>query len=213
MSTSALSASKEVQTDAPALPEDAPIPEPIITTARLGLRPYHLQDVASMALHADNLVIARYMNLSFPSPYTLESAKTWIEMNPPSPHLCQFGIYELPSPEIVIGSIGLKPGADVKSHTAEVGFWVGEKFWGKGYTTEALEAITKWTFESYVGKDGQMIKKLWGDIFAGNVASMRCFEKCGYSREGIMKGHAEKHGEVSDTHIFGLTKADWEARQ
>ncbi|KAF1920609.1 acyl-CoA N-acyltransferase [Ampelomyces quisqualis] len=213
MATSAQSAAKEAQIEAPTLSEDAPIPEPIVTTARLGLRPYHLQDVTSMALNADNPAIAKYMSLAFPSPYTLESAKTWIIMNPPSPHVCQFGIYELSSPGTVIGSIGLKLGADVNSHTAEIGYWIGERYCGKGYTTEALGAMTKWAFESYEGKDGQRMRRLWGGVFAGNVASMRCFEKCGYPHEGVMKGHAEKHGEVMDMHVFGLTKADWEARK
>jgi ribosomal-protein-alanine N-acetyltransferase len=189
-----------------------PIPESILTTTRLIVRPYHAQDAPYMNLNANNAVIAKYMPLTFPHPYTIESAHSWIAMNTPLPHQTNFGIFEASSSEVLIGSIGLKLGSDVSSHTAEVGFWIGEKYWGKGYMTEALGAFTKWSFESWEGKDGQKLRRLWAKVFTGNDGSMRCFEKCGYAKEGVLIGHCEKHGEVMDLHLFGLTKVAWEAR-
>lgn len=105
----------------------------------------------------------------------------------------------------------MKPGADVQSHTAEVGYWLGEPYWGKGLVTEALEALTKWVFmERQV--DGVKTTRLWSVVWHENVGSMRCLEKCGYRPEGVFKGHAVKHGKIFDVHVFGLTKADWEIR-
>jgi ribosomal-protein-alanine N-acetyltransferase len=201
----------EAQLEASDAPANIPIPSPIITTTRLIVRPMHLQDAPSMSLSANDPLITKYMRLTFPDPYTLQSAEGWINMNLALPYQDAFAVCERSSPDVVIGGIGLKPGADVSAHTGEVGFWIGKSHWGKGYTTEVLESFTKWSFQTYE-KDGQRIRRLWACVFSGNVASMRCFEKCGYAKEGVMKGHCEKHGQVYDQHLFGLTKADWEKR-
>ncbi|KAH7393912.1 acyl-CoA N-acyltransferase [Phaeosphaeria sp. MPI-PUGE-AT-0046c] len=192
---------------------DAPIPKPILSTARLIIRPYHLQDAASMSLNGNSAAVAKYMHLTFPHPYTIEAGEVWVRMNIASPKPSHFAICEASSPDTAIGSIGLKLGNDTASHTAELGFWIGEKYWGKGYMTEAIAPFTEWAFETFEGKDGQRLRRLFSEVWSGNGASMRCFEKCGYAPEGIMKGHAEKNGEVMDVHLFGLTKADWEAKK
>lgn len=190
---------------------DSPIPEPILTTPRLLIRPMHPQDSHSAAEQANNPNISKFMSLAFPYPYTLAAAETWINMNIGKTRRDHFVMCERDAPKTVIGGIGLKPGADVMAHTAEVGFWIGEAYWGKGYMTEALEGLTKWAFmERYA--DGVKTTRLWGGVYSGNGASMRCFEKCGYRPEGVLKGHCEKNGEVFDLHQFGLTKADWGAR-
>jgi ribosomal-protein-alanine N-acetyltransferase len=192
---------------------DVPLPQPILATTRLIVRPMYLKDAPSMSLNGDSPAITKYMSLSFPSPYTLDQAKSWIALNIGRSQQTDFVICEATSPDTPIGGIGLKLGSDISSHTAELGFWVGEKYWGKGYTTEVLEGFTTWSFESWEGKNGQRLRKLWGKVFDGNMASMRCFEKCGYIREGVLRGHVEKHGEIMDMHMFGLTKVDWQARQ
>jgi ribosomal-protein-alanine N-acetyltransferase len=175
------------------------------------IRPMRLEDAPSMSLHANDPLIAKYMRSTFPSPYTLSDAETWINMNLGLPYQHHFVICERSSPDVVIGGIGLKLGMDVYAHTAEVGFWVGKSYWGRGYTTEALEAFTEWSFKSYEN-NGKRLTKLYAGVFSGNVASMRCFEKGGYALEGVLKGHVEKHGEVRNEHIFGMTKSDWEKR-
>ncbi|KAL6709448.1 hypothetical protein ACN47E_001383 [Coniothyrium glycines] len=186
-------------------------PQSILTSRRLLVRPMRPQDSHSLAQYANNPRVSKYMSLSFPSPYTLVAAEDWISMNLKRPEQDNFVICEKSSPEIVIGGIGLKPGADVKAHTAEVGFWIGEPFWGQGLTTEALEAFTNWVFLQRHVK-GTQTTRLCGDVFSGNFASMRCFEKCGYVSEGVLKGHCEKDGKVHDLHQYGILKKDWTKR-
>jgi ribosomal-protein-alanine N-acetyltransferase len=171
----------------------------------------HLPDAPSMSLNANNPLVAKNMSLAFPSPYTLSSAETWVNMNTALPYQEAFVICERTAPHVVIGGIGLKAGSDVNAHTGEVGYWIGQAYWGKGYMTEVLEGFTRWVFESW-NRNGQPLRRIWGCAYSTNPASMRCFEKCGYAREGVMKGHCEKHGEVMDMHLFGLTKLDWEKR-
>ncbi|KAF9701649.1 hypothetical protein EKO04_000732 [Ascochyta lentis] len=193
----------------------SPIPQPIFTTPRLLVRPLHPQDAPSMAQHGNNLNVTKYMSLGFPSPYTLESAQGWITMNQTAP-IYNWGICLASAPETVIGGIGMKPGADVQGHAAEAGFWIGEAFWGKGLTSEVLAALTEWCFtaeEAKLAVGGRRWSRLFGTVFAGNVGSMRCFEKCGYGKEGVLKGAVEKNGAASDLHVFGLVKGDWEAKR
>lgn len=163
-----------------------------------------------MVLHANSPLVARYMSLRFPHPYTHSDATTWIELNRTAP-IDNWGIYQSCAPEVQIGGTGIKPGSDVNAHTAEIGFWIGEAYWGKGYTTEMLEGFTAWLFSPEQQERG--LRRLWGNVFEGNVASMRCFEKCGYEKEGVLKGHCEKGGVVLDVHIFGLVKGDWERKK
>lgn len=193
--------------------EDAPVPKPMFTTSRLIVRRYHPKDAPSMNLHSNDVDVKKFMTLMFTNSSTLAHTERWIALNVSDPYPANFGIFEASSPDVAIGSIGLKPGSDVNSHTAEVGYWIGKPFWGKGYTTEALEAFTKWTFESWEGKDGQRLKKLWAGVFSGNDASMRCLQKCGYTKEGIQKDQCEKNGQLLDLHLYGLAKRDWESRR
>ncbi|KAH9880085.1 hypothetical protein J1614_002111 [Plenodomus biglobosus] len=192
-------------------PKTSPLPQPIITTNRLVIRALHSQDNYSMSLNANNPLIMKNMSNSFPEPYTLAAADTWIAINTVKLVQNDFGICDKSSPRVIIGGIGLKPGVDVSAHTGEVGFWIGQNYWGKGYATEALEAFTRWIFlNKEVGRP--RTTRLCGHVFGGNMASMRCFEKCGYTKEGTLKGHCEKQGETMDLHIFGLVKADWDVR-
>jgi RimJ/RimL family protein N-acetyltransferase len=147
------------------------------------------------------------MSLAFPSPYTLEAAQTWINLNL-TPPFTAYVIALSSSPSAVIGGIGFTVGKDVSSHTAELGYWIGTEFAGKGIMTEVLDAFIDWMFS----EKGE-IKRLCAQVFAPQKASMRCLEKCGFVAEGVMRGHAEKFGEVMDMHIFGLTKDDWEERK
>ena len=103
-------------------------------------------------------------------------------------------------------------------HAAEIGYWIGEEFWGRGLVTEVLVALAEWCFASeesrLAGKGaGRRWTRLWGGVFEGNKASMRCFEKCGFAREGVLRGAVEKNGEASDLYVFGLLKGDWEERR
>jgi [ribosomal protein S5]-alanine N-acetyltransferase len=188
----------EAKLEHSSLPADSPLPEPVFTTNRLLVRHMHPSDNHSMSASANSPLVAKFMSLAFPSPYTLESAETWIKMNLVKPQQDAYCICEKSSPDIVIGGIGHKLGADINSHTAEVGYWIGEKYWGKGYTTECLEAFTKWSFLEFARDNGTRLTRLWGGVLTGNGASMRCFEKCGYLPEGVLKGHCEKHGQTYD---------------
>ena len=77
-----------------------------------------------------------------------------------------------------VGGIGIELGADVFRRSAEIGYWLGEPFWGRGIATEALRAVTDYAFETFD------ICRLEAGVFDWNPASARVLEKAGYTLEG-----------------------------
>jgi RimJ/RimL family protein N-acetyltransferase len=181
------------------------------------MRTMHPQDAVSLQKACEPPSITKYMTLAFAYPYTLQHAETWVNLNL-TERLPNYIIVLPDDPQTAIGGIGLKPGSDVQSHTAEIGYWIGEPHWGKGYAAEALVGLTDWVFskqgEGYgVGEGQKGFSRLWAGVMGGNEASIKVLEKCGYAKEGVLKAHVEKHGVVMDEHVFGLTRADWEQRR
>ena len=95
-----------------------------------------------------------------------------------------------------IGGAGLLPMADVARFTAEVGYWFGEAWWGRGFATEALRRLTGYAFESF------QYERLEAWVFATNPASARVLEKAGYEREAILRRSAFKDGRFLDCHLY-----------
>ncbi|KAF2121916.1 acyl-CoA N-acyltransferase [Lophiotrema nucula] len=188
-----------------AVPADSPIPTPIVQTSRLILRAMHSPDAPTLQKLCAPFEITKYMSLAFAHPYTLQHAETWVAMQVANPGQA-YVICLKESPERVIGGIGIKPGSDVQAHCAEVGYWIGIPYWGKAYTTEALRAFTSYIYT----ERHDTYRRLFAGVFEGNDGSMKCLERCGYVKEGIFKGHVEKHGQTLDLHMFGLTRTDWE---
>ena len=72
-----------------------------------------------------------------------------------------------------IGGIGLRLGTDIFRRSAEIGYWLGEPFWGRGIATEAVGAVSQYAFESFD------LCRLEAGVFEWNPASMRVLEKAG----------------------------------
>ena len=77
-----------------------------------------------------------------------------------------------------VGGTGLELGTDVSRRSAEVGYWLGQPFWGRGIATEALRAVTDYAFTTLD------ICRLEAGVFDWNPASARVLEKAGYVLEG-----------------------------
>src|SRR4051794_34109438 len=105
--------------------------------AGLGFRTWRAHDVDALVRHADNRAI--WMNLTdrFPHPYTRADAEHWIELNHAVLTAPQSFAIELAGE--AIGGVGLARHGDVYVGTAEVGYWIAEPFWGRGFATAAAQ--------------------------------------------------------------------------
>ena len=96
----------------------------------------------------------------------------------------------------MVGVISLTPGHDVNRYSAEVGYFVGEQYWNRGYATESLMLV-----ENFAQFRHGLI---YTTVFDYNLASMRVLEKAGFKKEGIMKSSAVKDDKVINEHLYGL---------
>ena len=101
------------------------------------------------------------------------------------------------------GGIGVIPGADIERFSAEIGYWLGEPFWGRGIVSEALILISERAFERL------NLLRLFALAFAENAASTRVLEKAGYACEGVLKSGAVKHGRVYDQLLYARVNPAW----
>lgn len=165
-----------------------------IELGELGLRYWRHGDEDDVRRNADDAAVASQLRDRFPHPYTDADARQWVEQNVRYP-----GVHSLAITldDRVIGAIGAEYGFDIASRSAEVGYWLGVRWHGRGYATLALGAYC----EELV-RDGQIVR-LWAGVLEGNEASMRVLQKCGFECEGVMRKAAFKAGRLLDQHIFG----------
>lgn len=100
-----------------------------------------------------------------------------------------------------MGSIDMRPFEE--GFRGDMGLWIGEKFQGKGYATQAIAQILEYGFEKL------KMEKIEAQIFLGNASSRRVFEKNGFRLEGTTRKYSLKRGKYLDAWSMGITKEDF----
>jgi RimJ/RimL family protein N-acetyltransferase len=160
----------------------------------VSIRPWQPGDEQALCEIADNRRIWRNLANAFPHPYERAHADYWVEVANANPDAaCHFAV--LLGDEIT-GGVGFERLRDLRCRTAEIGYWIGEPFWGRGIATTALLAATAYAFDHYDFTRAQASVLDW------NPASCRVLEKAGYTLEGRLRASAFKDGEVCDQLIY-----------
>ena len=159
------------------------------------VRSWHSDDVASIVRHADNRKIWVNLRDRFPHPYTKADAENWIQSALSARPETSFAIDI--SGEAV-GGIGFDLRTDVERYSAEIGYWLGEQFWGQGICTSALKAVTPYAIGVY------NLNRIFAIPFSQNRASMRVLEKAGYARECLIHRSAFKDGCFVDQVLYSF---------
>ena len=168
-----------------------------LSTSRLKLRAWNKGDEKSLLMYANNRKVSINLRDRFPFPYTQKDALEWIELANQSSPLESFAI-ELDGH--AIGGIGLILGTDIFRCSAEVGYWLGEPYWGKGLMTDALTLITEYAFKNFD------LTRVWAGVFDWNPASAKVLEKAGYTFESRKKRSAIKDGKIVDELIYAVVR-------
>jgi len=162
------------------------------------IRSWEWRDAESLQRHANNRVVWRNLHDFFPSPYTMHDARRWLARCLSSNLETAFAI-EVDGE--CAGGIGFVLKEGPSSRSAEVGYWLGEKYWGRGIVSECTKAVSEYVFNEYPD-----ICRLYAQVFSWNEASMRVLEKAGYSRECVLRKAAVKAGEVIDLVQYALLR-------
>lgn len=172
-----------------------------ITLSQCTLRPWKESDAGSIQENANNPKIACFLRDAFPYPYTLKDAEKWIAFI--TKNTTAFS-RTIDVDGNAVGGIGIHFMSDVYAKNAEIGYWLGENYWGKGIVSTAVVAMVNYTFKNYD------INRVFAGIYHPNTASMRVLEKCGFKKEAILKKSVFKNGEYLDEHVYSLLREDWE---
>lgn len=170
-----------------------------LQTSLCTLRPWAANESADLVRHANNTKIARNLWDRFPDPYRRSDAAQVLAQHAGKPPLG--GAYAIVVEQRPVGTISVHPRVDVERLTGEIGYWLGEEYWGRGIATAAAAAVTDAVFAH------SELVRLYAPVFSWNPASMRVLEKVGYQREGILRRSVVKDGVVLDRVLFSRTRA------
>lgn len=172
---------------------------PVIKSKNFILRQFRMGDELSLRRNINNKNI--YKNTAtVPYPYTTKDAKFWVNRNlnlmkEKNPEVINFVIEK---DDEVSGSIGLM--SIERGHKAEIGYWLGEKYWGGGIMTRAVKLVTDYGFRNL------RLKRIYGHVFSFNLGSQKVLKKSGFKLEGILRKHDKKDGKFIDILVFGKIK-------
>jgi len=161
------------------------------------VRDWRKGDVSSLARYANNRKIWNNLRDAFPHPYAQEDAVIYISRALQKQPRTSFAIA---TKSEAIGSVGLMPGQDVHKLAAELGYWLGEPFWGKGIMTEAVKALSEYALNE-LG-----FCRIYAEPYTTNQASARVLEKSGFVLEGIMRSNVVKGDRVLDQFLYARVK-------
>jgi RimJ/RimL family protein N-acetyltransferase len=164
-----------------------------IALATCSVRSWREADAPSLAAHADNRAVWLNLRDRFPHPYRLAEARAFIRDAVVAVPETRFAISV---GDEAVGGIGFTLNHGVERVGAEIGYWLGEPFWGRGITTEALVAVTAFAVREHA------LTRVYAIPFEWNVASFRVLEKAGYVCEGRMRRSAIKDGRVVDQLLY-----------
>lgn len=172
---------------------------PVQLTERLVLRPPHEEDIDALAVLADNVKVAR-MLARLPYPYSREHAVDFIRLAA-SGAIGQLAYaITLADTGEFIGSITLH---DHKYGSGyEIGYWLGEPYWGKGYATEATTALIDLSFREL------SLEQIYISAQSRNEGSKRVIEKCGFRHTGSAIGYSGVDGDVP-VECYIMTRQQW----
>jgi RimJ/RimL family protein N-acetyltransferase len=164
-----------------------------------GIRSFEAADADAIVKYADNRNVSRGLRDMFPYPYTLKDAHEWLDLAMNQNPERNFAIA---SPEEVIGGIGVGLWEGERRISGEVGYWLGEPFWGRGIATRAVVAFTRFAFDSYD------LVRAFAEVFSNNPASARVLEKAGYRLVGHFHNAIIKEGRVQDLFVYERLRSD-----
>jgi len=170
----------------------------IIRSKSFILRPFRKGDEKSLIKNINNPTIARN-TLRIPYPYKLKDARWWINHNlklnrRKKKHEINFAI-EISGE--AVGGIGLEK---IWQHCAEIGYWLGEKYWRQRIMTKAVKLVTEYGFRKF------KLRRIYAFVFLFNKASAGVLKNAGFKYEGRLRKNTKKGTKFLDTLLFAKVK-------
>jgi [ribosomal protein S5]-alanine N-acetyltransferase len=167
---------------------------------RCRVRRWRMSDADALVRHANNIRVAQQLRDRFPHPYTRRHAIDFLRFSTSPSDPANLAI-EVDGE--AVGAVGYVAGTDVERYSAEIGYWLGEPYWGRGIVTEAVILVTGHVFQAL------NMLRLYALPFADNTGSMRVLEKAGYVREARLRSSSVKYGVPRDQWLYATINPAW----
>jgi len=167
----------------------------LLRLERCDVRSWRLSDAAIMAPYANNRSVWLNLRDGFPHPYAISDAEAFISM---ARRAAPETMFAIAVEDRAVGGVGYMLHTDVERVSAEIGYWLGEPFWGRGIATEALAAVTEHAIRCH------NLTRVYAVPYEWNLASCRVLEKAGFVREARMRRSAIKDGRIIDQFLYAF---------
>jgi ribosomal-protein-alanine N-acetyltransferase len=162
---------------------------------KINIRKLKLDDAPVIAQLIDNHRITDNLRDGIPSPYSEKDAIGFIERTKNTPS------FAITAEGDLVGVITLTIQQNIHRKNAEIGYWIGEPFWGKGIVSDAVKLICEYGFENID------IVRIYAGVFENNIASRKVLEKNGFHKDCIIKGGLIKNDILLDEYLYSLNKS------
>ena len=177
----------------------------ILKTNRLILRPWRDTDAESLYEYAKNPLIGPMAG--WPVHTSVENSRQIIRdiLSVDETYAVTIKGYDT-----AVGSIGLmigdKSNFDIDADEAEIGYWIGVPYWGRGYIPEAANEFLRYAFNELD------ISTIWCGYFDENVKSKRVNEKCGFKYHHTEEKEMPLINETKTLNVTCITKREWQGK-
>lgn len=177
---------------------------PTLTTERLVLRPFVLDDAAEVTRLVSDRRIAD-TTLNIPHPYDESTAAAWIGTHEEVAERDEGLTLALTERESgrIVGAVGLS--TNRPHRRGELGYWIAVEEWGRGYATEGSRAMLDYAFGALD------LSRVVAHCLTRNGGSWRVMEKLGMQREGRLRQHVLKWDVLEDIWLYGILREEWRA--
>jgi len=187
---------------------------PTLEGEKCCVAPLRQEFAEDVARHANSEGVHRFMTDQFPFPYELKHAHEWLELNKAAPKkFMNLAICVKKEGKLVYaGGIGTETtSAPIVQHTVQMGYWIGEEYWGRGIVPEAVRLMVGYIFSDFFTKHcnpGHPVLRIEAIIFAENSRSAAVLRKNGFVLEGRARRIFQKDGKLHDGLMHALLKED-----
>lgn len=175
----------------------------VLQTDRLVLRPPRLDDAPLICVYLNNLRVTENL-LRPPYPYRESDARTYLlaAIEGRSSGYWFPCAIERKQDGLFIGNMGLS--LTPEFNRGELGYWLGEPFWNRGYATEALAALINFGFNHFD------LIRVQANHFTDNPASGRVMQKAGMTYEGTLRHYFVRFDKPKDAAFYGILREEWQ---
>lgn len=174
-----------------------PDPTTVLRGDGFQLRPWRTDDLESLLRHANDAEVSRGLRDRFPYPYTREDGEAFLAGRVLAPGTLNLAI-EIDGQ--ACGSVGAQQGSAERGHMAELGYWLGQAYWGQGLMTRVVGLFAPWVM------DELRLFRLQAGVVDFNLGSARVLEKNGFQEEGVDRCAVYKRGVLHDLRRFARVR-------